>query len=67
MTGIQGAVSLHPRSGGGFDRGEFDASALTRTSRVPAMRLSNEAQIVTMELIRDLMDASAGDGYDPFT
>lgn len=66
VTGIHGAVSLHRRTRGGFDRGKFDAAAFTRTDRVPATRLRMEPEVVTMELVRDLMDASAGDGYDPF-
>jgi len=66
VTGIQGARSLHRWNGGGFDRGQYDAPTFSRTARVPATRLRNESEVVTMVLIRDLMDASAGDGYNPF-
>jgi hypothetical protein len=66
VTGIHGAVSLHRRGRSGFDRGKYDAPAFTRTTRVPATRLRDEHAQVAMELVRDLMDASAGDGYDPF-
>ena len=66
VTGIQGARSLHRWNRGGFDRGQYDAPTFSRTARVPATRLRNESEVVTMVLIRDLMDASAGDGYNPF-
>jgi hypothetical protein len=66
VTGIQDALSLYRRGRGGFDRGKYDAPAYTRTSRVPATRLRKEPEVIAMELIRDLMDASAGDGHDPY-
>lgn len=65
VTGIQGGTSAHRRQALTFDPTPFEAEAYTRTARIVAKDLHRPEDLAG-RLLKRLMEAVAGEGYDPF-